>query len=320
MPSKGEIHTSGNSREGAAGVGGEMSPGSGPTTTPVGAPDGRVDRSSMVLSLVHGLAILDLYVEPSQVIGIGEMAHALGLHRSTTSRLAATLSARGFLERADSTGHYRLGSRVLELGVLVSRGLDVRAVAVEALRPVVDKTGETAHIGALDGREAITIAVVDGWHHVRLHASVGKRSPAHCSSLGKALLLGLDEEQLRSLYPTAESFVTPTSRSIRSVADLQQELATTRARGYSLDDEELEPGLRCVGAPVFDRFGSIVLAISVSGPALRMTDEALAPLASQLQEVAGAISRRIALSDPTRPMSAFAPQRGDPRDHENHRD
>jgi DNA-binding IclR family transcriptional regulator len=259
----------------------------------------------MVLSLVHGLAILDLYVEPSQVMGIGEMAHALGLHRSSTSRLAATLSARGYLERDSPAGHYRLGPRVLELGMLVSRGLDIRTVAVEALRPIVDKVGETAHIGALDGREAVTIAVVDGWHPVRLHASVGKRSPAHCSSLGKALLLGLDNEHLRSLYPSAESFVTPTSRSIHSLADLQQELAMTRARGYSLDNEELEPGLRCVGVPIFDRFGSIVLAISISGPVSRFIDDVLAPLAIQLQEVAGAISRRIALSDPTRPTSAL---------------
>jgi DNA-binding IclR family transcriptional regulator len=272
---------------------------------PVGEPDGRADRSSMVLSVAHGLAILDLYLEPAQVIGIGEMALALGVHRSTTSRLAATLSARGYLEPAGSAGHYRLGSRVLELGALASRGLDVRAVAVEALRPIVDQVGETAHIGALDGREAITIAVVDGWHSVRLHAIVGKRSPAHCSSLGKALLLGLDDKQIRSLYPSPESFVAPTSRSIRSLEDLQQELARTQARGYSLDDEELETGLRCVGAPIFDRFGSVVLAISVSGPASRFTDDAIAPLAVQLQEVAGAISRRIALSNPTRSASAL---------------
>ena len=251
------------------------------------------DRSGTVASLAHGLSILSLYCEGAQVIGIGEMAQRLGLHRSTTSRLAATLCASAYLERADTAGRYRLGPRVLELGVLASQGRNLRAIAVEELSGLVERYGETAHLGMLDGREARMVAVVDGWHSVRHHSAIGKLSPAHCSSLGKALLVGLSPETLRELYPDEGALVRPTEKSIHSFQELEHELALTRERGYSLDDEELELGLRCVGAPVIDAFGTLVAAVSVSGPSARVHGRVVDELAREVRAAAERISRRI---------------------------
>lgn len=134
-------------------------------------------------------------------IGIGEMAQQLGLHRSTTSRLAATLAVAGYLEPAGEPGRYRLSGRLAALGELAAAAGDVRRAALPYLQGLVRELGETGHLGVLEGTEAVTIEVVDGWQTVRMHSWVGKRSPAHCSSMGKALLAGLSPADFAAHYP-----------------------------------------------------------------------------------------------------------------------
>jgi DNA-binding IclR family transcriptional regulator len=250
--------------------------------------------SSVVASLVHGLKILDMFSEADSVIGIGEMAKALDVHRSSASRLAATLAASGYLARAGPPGRYRLGARLLQLGELAAHELDFRSVTIEELRGLVDDVGETAHAGVLEGVEVISIIVVDGWHSLRLHGQVGKRAPAHCSSLGKALLSCLSDEELGARFGSMRELETRTSNSLKTLHALKAELSKTRSRGYSLDDEELEEGLRCVGAPILDRYGKAVASISVSGPIARMKGTTLEQLKAEVPLVARRITERLA--------------------------
>lgn len=245
------------------------------------------------MSLVHGIEILELFTETVSVIGIGEMAKKLDVHRSTASRLAATLAAFGYLSRTETVGRYRLGPRLLELGELAGHEHDLGLVARGELRTLVDTVGETAHVGVLDGQEVISILVVDGWHSLRLHGQVGKRSPAHCSSLGKALLSCLGDDELVEIFGSSPKLEVRTPKSIKTLHALRAELATTRNRGYSLDDEELEPGLRCLGAPVLDHFGRAIASISVSGPSVRMEGKTLDHLKVEVPRVASRISERL---------------------------
>jgi DNA-binding IclR family transcriptional regulator len=225
-------------------------------------------------SLQHGLAILSMFSESDAVISVSAMSRQIGVHRSTASRLAATLSASGFLSPTADPGKYRLGTRLVALGGLAAHGLDPRSIGTAVLRSAVEQLGETAHLGVREGREAVTAVIVDGWRTIRMHSWAGKRSPAHCSSLGKALLAGLSSDELEQAYPPGtRDLESRTPRTITDFAALRAELEQTRARGYTLDDEELETGLRCVGAPVFDRFGSVIAAVSISGPAERVRDE-----------------------------------------------
>jgi DNA-binding IclR family transcriptional regulator len=225
-------------------------------------------------SLQHGLAILSMFTETASVISVSAMSRQLGVHRSTASRLAATLSASGFLSPTADPGKYRLGTRLVRLGGLAAHGLDPRSIGTAALTAAVEKLGETAHLGVREGREAVTVAIVDGWRTIRMHSWAGKRSPAYCSSLGKALLAGLSDEELERVYPPGErDFESRTARTVTGFDALRADLAQTRARGYTLDDEELETGLRCVGAPVFDRFGIVIASVSMSGPAERVKGE-----------------------------------------------
>jgi DNA-binding IclR family transcriptional regulator len=250
-------------------------------------------RDGKVAALLHGLAVLDMFDRNRTVIGVAEIARQLDVHRSTASRLAATLASAGYLEAAGEPGRYRLAPKLATLGEIAAGDSDLRRAAAEPLRDLVSRLGETGHLGILEGTEAVTIDVVDGWHTVRMHSWVGKRSPAHCSSIGKALLAGLSAAELTARYPEQE--LQPlTPATITSIDDLRKHLDLVRARGYAEDLEELEPHLCCVAAPVRGRDGSVVASISVSGPASRLRDpDTLAATAEAVRETAVEISARL---------------------------
>ena len=186
----------------------------------------------LIGSLQHGLQILDMFERERPEIGIGEMAEQLGLHRSTTSRLAATLAAAGYLQPAGEPGRYRLSGRLAALGELAAAGADVRRTALPYLRSLVQELGETGHLGVLEGTEAVTVGVVDGWQTVRMHSWVGKRSPAHCSSMGKALLAGLSAAEFAARYPRRR-LEARTDRTITDTRELTGHLIEVRNRGYA---------------------------------------------------------------------------------------
>ena len=246
----------------------------------------------LIGSLLHGLEILDMFERDRPKIGIGEMAQQLGLHRSTTSRLAATLAVAGYLEPAGEPGRYRLSGRLAALGELAAAEGDVRRTALPYLRELVRELGETGHLGVLEGSDAVTIEVVDGWQTVRMHSWVGKRSPAHCSSIGKALLAGLSPAEFAARYP-GHPLEPRTDRTITDPGVLRAVLAKVRQRGYAVDQEELEPHLCCVAAPVFDRTGAVVASISVSGPDSRIGEASIPAVAAAVCRAAGQISARL---------------------------
>src|SRR6516164_2565832 len=250
-------------------------------------------RDGTVGALLHGLAVLDMFSQDRPVIGIGEVARHLGVHRSTASRLAATLATAGYLEPAGGgQGRYRLAAKLAVLGEIAAAGSELPSVALPPLRDLVSRLGETGHLGILEGTEAVTVAVVDGWQTVRMHSWVGKRSPAHCSSMGKALLAGLDAGEIDARY-RGTGLQARTGRTIINRDELKRHLAQVRERGYAVDREELEPHLCCVAGPVFDRTAAVVASISVSGPDSRLDDERIPAIAEAVRRAAWQISARL---------------------------
>jgi DNA-binding IclR family transcriptional regulator len=237
-------------------------------------------RAGKVGALLHGLAVLDLFERDRTVVGVADIARNLGVHRSTASRLAATLASAGYLEAAGELGRYRLAPKLATLGEIAAADTDLRRAAAGPLGDLVSRLGETTHLGILEGTEAVTIDVVDGWQTVRMHSWIGKRSPAHCSSMGKALLAELTAEEFAARYPGPD-LEARTSETITSTDELRKHLELVRARGYAKDFEELEPHLCCVAAPVFGREGPAVASISISGPASRLRDPAVLASAAQ---------------------------------------
>jgi DNA-binding IclR family transcriptional regulator len=247
----------------------------------------------MVAALLHGLAILDMFDRDRTVIGVADIARRLDVHRSSASRLAATLASAGYLEPSGEPGRYRLAPKLATLGEIAAGDSDLRRAAAEPLRDLVARLGETGHLGTLEGTEAVTIDVVDGWQTVRMHSWVGKRSPAHTSSIGKALLAGLSDKEFAARFPEPE-LEGRTAATITSTDDLRKHLEQVRAQGYAEDLEELEKHLCCVAAPVRGRDGSVVASISVSGPAFRLGDpEPRASAVEAVRATAALISARL---------------------------
>ena len=168
----------------------------------------------------------------------------------------------------------------------------MRRAALPSLRKLVADLGETGHLGTLEGSEAVTVEVVDGWQTVRMHSWVGKRSPAHCSSMGKALLAGLSAEAIEARYPGTR-LEARTDHTITRRDALQRHLAGVRAHGYAVDCGELEPHLCCVAGPVFDRTGQVVASISVSGPDSRINEASIPDTAIAVRRAAAEISARL---------------------------
>jgi DNA-binding IclR family transcriptional regulator len=146
------------------------------------------------------------------------------------------------------------------------------------------------HVGILHEAEAICVQAVEGTRLVRMHAFVGKRTPAHASALGKVLLAYLPEPELDSLL-AGRDLPGFTPRTLTDPAALRTVLARIRAEGWGLDDEEMEIGLRCLGAPITDHTGRVSACVALSAPAARMGPEHVAALIPRLQETAARISR-----------------------------
>lgn len=216
-------------------------------------------------------------------------AHA-ATNKVTVLRILANLEARGYVER-DDAGRYSLGLRLLQLGLRKSAATDIRAVAHPVLRELRERFDETVNLGIPDGAGILYIDILESSLGLRMAATVGARDDLHSTAIGKAIASswnGRQQETLMALPLTAK-----TTRTIRSMAALDAELALVRERGFSMDDEENETGARCIGAPVFDHAGECVAAISVSGPTIRMSDDRILQIAPEVQRAAALISERL---------------------------
>ncbi|HWB85722.1 MAG TPA: IclR family transcriptional regulator [Bryobacteraceae bacterium] len=233
--------------------------------------------------------ILDILADGAADTTLSEIAAALGLHKSTVHRLLMVLESARFVERNAGTGKYHLGSRVIELGFSAASRLDVYDVARPHLHWLVEETGETAHLAVLRDGEVVSLSDVESRQMVRTPANAGSRTPAHCTALGKAILAFTPPEQIAQ-FLRGRTLRPVTGRTITSASGLRAELRAVRARGYAVDDEEWEPGLRCIGAPVRDGTGAVIAAISISGPVFRIDQSRLLTLANPVMRAANRVS------------------------------
>jgi len=226
-------------------------------------------ETALIGSLQKGLDVFDMFGPGRSVVTVGEIARHLGLHKSSASRIAATLVALGYLQPAPRSSGFQLGGKLARLGSLAVADTSLTAVAAPIMQALAEETGETCHLGVLEGAEAVTVALAEGSFSLRLHSWVGKRSPAHLTSMGKVLLAGLSERSLDLLYPE-EDLQAPTPYSISSRSALKSQLAKIRSAGHALDNEELEIGLRCVAAPILSHDERVVASLTIAGSASRI--------------------------------------------------
>jgi IclR family transcriptional regulator, acetate operon repressor len=239
-----------------------------------------------VQSLHRALDLLEALAAAGGTASLGQLAAACGLPAPTLHRLARTLADRGYV-RHTSDRRYSLGSRLVPLGAAAHALLGERAMPV--LRGLAELTGESANLAVLTAGRAEYVAQAPGRHTMRTFTEVGNRVELHCTGVGKALLAAVLPGEAGRLIGAAPQ-TARTAASITDRAALDAEVALTRTRGYALDEGEMEVGVRCVavGLP-----GSPPMAVSVSGPAVRMTDDLVALAASALHQAAAELRERL---------------------------
>jgi IclR family KDG regulon transcriptional repressor len=239
--------------------------------------------------LDRAFKILGKIADEEAGVSLPEIAQGLLLHKSTAHRLLMALESARFIEKNPVSGRYRLGSRVMELGLSAVSRLDVYQIAGPHLRWLAEQTGETGHLAVLRVGEVVSVLNVESRQTVRTPSAVGARSPVHCTAHGKAALAFAPADQLAAFLRN-RSFKAYTPKTLTTAARLRAELEKVRQHGYALDDEEFETGLRCIGASVRDSSAAVIAAVSISGPVFRIRPERIPALAEAVMETASRIS------------------------------
>lgn len=244
-------------------------------------------------ALRRGLDILELLIDHEEGLRVPEITAYLDLPRATTHELVNTLTERGYLTASKDTGRIRLGVSVLQLGAGYERSLDLSTVGRQCAAVIAAQCGETVQVVVRDGSYAVYIARIDSTHSIRLVSSVGSRLPASCTAGGKMLLSMLPTMELNALLPDDAHLTSMTPHSINTRARLDEDLAQTRARGWAWEYCESNEHVTCVAAPVFNRLGECVAAMSISVPVMRWNEEDRERFAAWARQGAAAMTRQL---------------------------
>lgn len=263
-------------------------------------------EAASVQSLDRALRILAIVADGSG-LSLSEIAAQSGLAASTAYRMLTTLENHGMVE-FDSTDQlwsigvetYRMGAAFLRRRKLVDRARTV-------MQELMEKTGETANLGVAEDDCVVFVSQVETHQAIRAFFRPGTRSSFHASGIGKAVLAHLEPERVGAILRRAglERF---TEKTLSDISALARDLVTIKLRGWSVDDEERHPGMRCVAAAIFNEFGEPIGGVSVSGPTVRVTPERLAEIGPLVHEAATEITRMIGgLPPPSSPSRAAEP-------------
>ena len=248
-------------------------------------------ENSSVQSLDRALRILAIIAD-GDGLSLSEVAAASGLAASTAYRMLTTMEGHGMVEfdRTDQLWSigvetYRMGSAFLRRRKLVDRARIV-------MQDLMEKTGETANLGVAEDDCVVFVSQVETHQAIRAFFRPGTRSSFHASGIGKAILAHLPGERVTAIV-RKEGLETYTPKTITDAPALARDLLQIRERGFSIDDEERHPGMRCIAAPVFNEFGEPVAGVSISGPTVRVTLERVADIGPLVRDAAAEVTRTI---------------------------
>jgi len=228
-------------------------------------------------------------------MSLTELARKLGLGKSSVYRLLVTLARRGYVEKNPQSERYRLTYRLFAVGSPAAERLGLREAAHPVMERLAAQTGEMVNLAVLDGTRVLNLHKVESRHLLRMHLAVGSGVPAHATALGKVLLAALEPDELARRL-RGRRLERLTRRTMGGRVALCTALARVRDHGFAVDDEECSLGLRCVAAPILDRRGFVVAALSISGPTQRLPYSALPRLAEAVRSAAQEVSHRLGYS------------------------
>ncbi len=248
--------------------------------------------AGQVQSLVRGLTILECLSESKGGMNLTEIAEHVGLAPSTTHRLLNSLEQLDFVAQDEARGSWYIGVKAFSVGNAFLRNRDFVAIVRPFMHDLVAQTGETSNLAILDHGAPVFIAQVECGEMMRMVATLGGKAPVHASGVGKALLSRRRDSEVDAII-AANGLPALSPNTITGADALRAELLQIRQQGYAVDNEEQSIGLRCIAANIYNEHGEAVAAISISGPAPRVTDERVPELGALLAATARAATEAL---------------------------
>lgn len=252
----------------------------------------RAGGESLVRAVSRAIAILDQFTLDTPELGLTELSNRIGLSKSTTHRLLATLEKAEMIECDRTTGHYRLGLKMFRLGSVVARSMELVKQADPLLRALAEETAESTFLVVGEGTQALCLRRFDGNHQVRvLVLEPGRHSPFNCGAAQRVLLAHLPDKQWEEVV--AGHVVRLTQYSLVTREELERDRREIRERGYAVSWEDVALHACALGAPVRDATGRVIAAVSISGIVQRFSAERLPTLIRKIMELGETLSRRL---------------------------
>jgi len=249
---------------------------------------------STVQSVERALAILEVLGEHGHGLSLTDVVEETGLHSATAFRLLGTMAVHGYVRKDPVSKAYRLGFKLLGLAQAARQQMDLSSEVMSDLQRLAAEAKELANLVVPSGLRIVYVAQVNGRTEgvVKMFTQLGARERMYCTAVGKCVLAQFTDHQL-ARYLEEEELARYTLQTITEKEALIEELQAVRRRGYAIDDEERDLGVRCVASPLFDGTGAVVAAIGVSGPSVRLTPDRLPRLGKLVMSIAESISSRL---------------------------
>src|SRR5258708_293049 len=241
----------------------------------------------------RAVSVLEALSESDAPLSLAEICQRMGLHKSTAHRSLMVLERSALIDRT-LENRFRLGLKLYELGNRAVEQIDLRARVYPFFRRLAAQVGETVHLSVLQKTSVVYLDKVEPNPRVCMSSKIGTSNPVYCTSMGKAMLAFQPEEMIEQIVAKIR-FTRYTPKTLCSREKLLEYLKIVRHRGYAIDDEEIELGVRCVGAPVLNEDHRAIAAVSVSGPSSRITAQRVPAIAEHLLICCREISASLAL-------------------------
>ncbi|WP_026783545.1 IclR family transcriptional regulator [Pleomorphomonas koreensis] len=243
----------------------------------------------LIQAVERALNILELFSEQKVELNLAEISQMTGLHKSTLHSLLKTLQAQGYIEQTEANTPYRLGVKLLERGYLVQRSRDFIAVARPYIEKLAEGTGQTVHLGVLDGKSGVYVDKVEGTRSIIVYSRVGRRMPIHTTAIGK-ILLAYQASAIIEKTLDGYDFMASTENTITDCDTFRAALARVRSDGFAVDEQENVRGCRCAAVPVWGHDRKPVAAISISTVVENVSMDEFKLFIEQLKDIGASVS------------------------------
>ena len=253
-------------------------------------------EKKIIQSIDRALQILELFSLEKPEWGVTEISRALNIYKSNVHNVLTTLAEKGFVIKDPKTDKYKLCIKLFELGSIVIKNMDLRKIAHPFIEKLSKEFNETVHLGVLDEGRVVSIEREESDKGLCSHIEIGKRTPLHCTAVGKVIMAYLSEDKVAAIVK-GKGLKKYTENTITNKEKLENEFKKIRQQGYAVDSMEHEEEVRCVAGPIRDYTGKVIASMSISGPAFRINENNTPDIAKKVKECCNCISKEMGYSN-----------------------